>query len=79
MKQVKHNGSIINESMPQWADYLADIEAQKQAALDARTPQEKRQEEYGTAAEQLEFIVENGLDAFIDRQNAIKLKYPKEG
>ena len=37
----------------------------------------KRQEEYGGLPEQLEYIVENGIDAFITRQNAIKTKYPK--
>jgi hypothetical protein len=37
----------------------------------------KRQEEYGTVEKQLEYIVENGLDAFITKQNEIKFKYPK--
>ena len=37
----------------------------------------KRQEEYGTVEKQLEYIVENGLDAFITKQNEIKSKYPK--
>lgn len=33
--------------------------------------------EYGSPQEQLEFIVENGMDAFIQRQIEIKTKYPK--
>ena len=37
-----------------------------------------REKEYGTVKTQLEFIVENGVDAFITRQNEIKTKYPKE-
>jgi len=37
----------------------------------------KRVNEYGTAEEQLEFLVENGLQALIDRNTAIKQKYPK--
>ena len=37
-----------------------------------------RQKEYGSIAEQLEYIVEHGVSAFIEKQNAIKLKYPKE-
>ena len=37
-----------------------------------------RQKEYGSLAEQLEYIVEHGVSAFIEKQNAIKLKYPKE-
>tara|TARA_R110002020_G_scaffold43261_9_gene126012 strand:- start:139 stop:456 length:318 start_codon:yes stop_codon:yes gene_type:complete len=36
-----------------------------------------RTKEYGSEATQLEYIVENGVSAFIDRQNAIKIKYPK--
>tara|TARA_R110000823_G_C15815851_1_gene488760 strand:+ start:648 stop:965 length:318 start_codon:yes stop_codon:yes gene_type:complete len=38
----------------------------------------QRQAEYGSIKTQLEFIVEKGIDAFITRQNAVKLKYPKE-
>ena len=38
-----------------------------------------RQKEYGSIAEQLEYIVEHGVSAFIEKQNAIKTKYPKEG
>ena len=33
---------------------------------------------YGTTAEQLEYIVENGVDAFVTKQNQIKLDNPKE-
>jgi hypothetical protein len=36
-----------------------------------------RKKEYGSEAEQLEYIVENGVSAFIDKQNAVKIKYPK--
>jgi len=38
-----------------------------------------RQKEYGSIAEQLEYIVEHGVSSFIEKQNAIKTKYPKEG
>ena len=34
--------------------------------------------EYGNAAEQLEIIVEQGVDALASRNNAIKAKYPKK-
>ena len=37
----------------------------------------KRQEEYGGPNIQFEYIVENGVAAFITRQEAIKAKYPK--
>ena len=32
---------------------------------------------YGTTAEQLEYIVENGVDAFVTKQNQIKSDNPK--
>ena len=37
-----------------------------------------RQKEYGSIAEQLEYIVEHGVSAFIEKQIAIKTKFPKE-
>ena len=37
-----------------------------------------RQKEYGSIAEQIEYIVEHGVSAFIEKQNLIKTKYPKE-
>ena len=39
---------------------------------------QNRKKEYGTTAEQLEYIVENGVDAFIAKQNQIKDDNPKE-
>ena len=36
-----------------------------------------RKELYGTTAEQLEYIVENGVDAFITKQQQIKTDNPK--
>jgi len=33
---------------------------------------------YGTTAEQLEYIVENGVEAFIEKQQQIKISNPKE-
>jgi len=37
-----------------------------------------RQKEYGSIAEQLEYITENGLDAWQTKVQTIKLKFPKE-
>ena len=34
--------------------------------------------EYGSSAQQLEIIVEQGADALASRNNAIKAKYPKK-
>ena len=47
------------------------------SAIAAVAYKRKRQKEYGTVEEQLEYIVENGLDAFISKQNGIKSKHPK--
>ena len=38
-----------------------------------------RQKEYGSTIQQLEYIVEHGVSAFIEKQNSIKTKFPKEG
>lgn len=37
-----------------------------------------RIKEYGSIAEQIEYITENGLDAWQSKVNSIKAKYPKE-
>ena len=37
-----------------------------------------RQKEYGSTASQLEYITENGLDAWQTKVQEIKTKYPKE-
>ena len=37
-----------------------------------------RKELYGSTAEQLEYIVENGVSAFIEKQQQIKSENPKE-
>ena len=38
---------------------------------------DKRLKEYGSAQEQIEFITENGLDAWQTKVSEIKTKYPK--
>ena len=37
-----------------------------------------RKKEYGSTTEQLEYIVENGVQAFIEKQQQIKISNPKE-
>ena len=39
---------------------------------------DNRIKEYGSIAEQIEYITENGLDAWQSKVNSIKAKYPKE-
>jgi len=38
----------------------------------------KRIKEYGTIAQQIEYITENGIEAWQTKVNTIKTKYPKE-
>jgi len=56
---------------------LTDAEYAERFPIPEKTYKEKRIEEYGTVPEQLEYIVENGIDDFISRQKAIKVKNPK--
>jgi hypothetical protein len=39
---------------------------------------DNRIKEYGSIAEQIEYITENGLDAWQTKVNSIKAKYPKK-
>ena len=66
-----------------------DIDKPTDAQLDALSSQAttlennaiavaNRQKEYGSTIQQLEYIVEHGVSAFIEKQNLIKTKYPKE-
>ena len=50
----------------------------KSAHTKVDTYADKRIKEYGSIAEQIEYITENGLDAWQSKVNSIKLKYPKE-
>ena len=75
-------------------DYIADwnatdkpkpTDAQLNALSSQATTLEKnaiavanRQKEYGSIAEQIEFITEKGLEAWKTNVQSIKTKYPKE-
>ena len=50
----------------------------KSAHTKVDTYADKRFKEYGSIAEQIEYITENGLDAWQSKVNSIKAKYPKE-
>ena len=49
----------------------------KSAHTKVDTYADKRIKEYGSIAEQIEYITENGLDAWQTKVNSIKAKYPK--
>jgi hypothetical protein len=76
------NGAYIKE-------WNLDIPKPTMAQLDAFEAQanivesnlaqvQNRIKEYGTIAQQIEYITENGLDAWQTKVNNIKAKYPKE-
>jgi hypothetical protein len=71
------------------AEWNLDIPKPTMAQLDAFEEQanivesnqaqvQRRIKEYGSIAEQIEYITENGLDAWQSKVNSIKAKYPKE-
>ena len=46
--------------------------------LENNSYKSNRKKEYGTLVEQIEFITENGIDAWQTKVQQIKTKYPKE-
>ena len=79
--QVSCSGEDINTL--EWHDnnptnitnqQILDKQSELQALEDVIS---KRIKEYGSIAEQIEYITENGLDAWQSKVNSIKLKYPK--
>jgi|APSaa5957512493_1039668.scaffolds.fasta_scaffold265484_2 predicted transcriptional regulator len=76
--------TVNNETEIVWQDgnpkniTEEQIESKQQELKTKYVLMQNRIKEYGSMAEQLEYIVENGLDAFITKQNGIKSKYPKE-
>jgi hypothetical protein len=57
---------------------LDAYEAQANIVESNQAQVQRRIKEYGSIAEQIEYITENGLDAWQSKVNSIKLKYPKE-
>ena len=68
------NLDILKPTMAQLDAY----EAQANIVESNQAQVQKRIKEYGSIAEQIEYITENGLDAWQSKVNSIKLKYPKE-
>jgi len=91
LKEVKLQDDIINGvSNPYIKEWNAtDKPKPTDEQLDALSSQAttlennaialaNRQKEYGSIAEQLEYITENGLNAWQTKVQTIKTKYPKE-
>ena len=58
-------------------EQLDAYEAQAKIVESNQAQVQKRIKEYGSIAEQIEYITENGLDAWQSKVNSIKAKYPK--
>jgi hypothetical protein len=75
------NGAYIKEwnldiPKPTMAQ-LDAFEAQAKIVESNQSQVQNRIKEYGSIAEQIEYITENGLDAWQTKVNSIKAKYPK--
>ena len=75
------NGAYIKEwnldiPKPTMAQ-LDAFEAQANIVESNQAQVQNRIKEYGSIAEQIEYITENGLDAWQSKVNSIKAKYPK--
>jgi hypothetical protein len=76
------NGAYIKEwnldiPKPTMAQ-LDAFEAQAKIVESNQAQVQNRIKEYGSIAEQIEYITENGLDAWKTKVASIKSKYPKE-
>ena len=59
-------------------EQLEQYETQANIVESNQAQVQNRIKEYGTIAQQIEYITENGLDAWQTKVNSIKAKYPKE-
>jgi hypothetical protein len=57
---------------------LDSFEAQAKIIENNQKQVQNRIKEYGSIAEQIEYITENGIEAWQTKVNSIKAKYPKE-
>jgi hypothetical protein len=76
------NGAYIKEwnldiPKPTMAQ-LDALEAQANVVERNQAQVQNRIKEYGTMAQQIEYITENGIEAWQTKVNNIKAKYPKE-
>ena len=76
------NGAYIKEwnldiPKPTMAQ-LDALEAQANVVERNQAQVQNRIKEYGTIAQQIEYITENGIEAWQTKVNNIKAKYPKE-
>ena len=76
------NGAYIKEwnvaEVQPTEEQLDALESQAETLENNNQVIATRIKEYGSTAEQLEYIVENGVEAFIEKQQQIKTDNPKE-
>jgi len=70
--------NISDEKAEPTLEQLNALESQAETLENNNQVIATRKKEYGTTAEQLEYIVENGVEAFIEKQQQIKTDNPKE-
>ena len=71
-----HTWNVSGLAQPT-AEQLTALDAQATTDYNNHKVIKTRKNLYGSTAEQLEYIVENGVDAFIAKQNQIKSDNPK--
>ena len=79
-------GGVSNPYIKEWnvaeaqptEEQLNALESQAETLENNNQVIATRKKEYGSTAEQLEYIVENGVSAFIEKQQQIKTDNPKE-
>ena len=85
--ELVNNSDGAGDIIETWnVDGLAKPTEEQLTSLDAQATTDynnfkvikTRKKEYGTLAEQLEYIVESGVEAFIEKQQQIKTDNPKE-
>jgi len=70
--------NISDEKAEPTLEQLNALESQAETLESNNQVIATRKKEYGTTAEQLEYIVENGVEAFIEKQQQVKTDNPKE-
>ena len=70
--------NITSEKAKPTDEQLNALSSQATALENNAIAVANRQKEYGSIASQLEYITENGLDAWQTKVQTIKTKYPKE-
>lgn len=72
------NAWLTTDKVKPTTEQLDALESEAQILQNNSIVRGQRREEYGSLRDQLEYITENGLDAWQTKVQEIKTKYPKE-